>query len=102
MIILQKLQHMQLQADLEHFKASAVKSAHEIEYRMKETRNKVKGQMISQVRELEEENESLKQKLEELQERCTIQVRGDHNSHGGASLPWDDGAIHFVMWASAS
>ncbi|GMH42405.1 hypothetical protein BSKO_10324 [Bryopsis sp. KO-2023] len=73
-VILQKLQHQKLQERLDHFKETAVRSAHEMAYRMRETTNKVKAQMIAQVRELEHENEALKLKLEEAQEKCTMQV----------------------------
>ena len=73
-VILQKLQHQELQERLDHFKVTAVRSAHEMAYRMRETTNKVKAQMIAQVRELEHENEALKLKLEDAQEKCTMQV----------------------------
>lgn len=60
---------------LNNYKTSSVRSANEMAFRMKETTNKVRSQMMDRVREVEKEQALLKKQMTEVEEKAQTKVR---------------------------
>eukprot|EP00210_Caulerpa_lentillifera_P005854 g5598.t1 len=73
-VVLPITQHRKLLETLNSYRTSSVRSANEMAFRMKETTNKVRSQMMDRVREVENEQTLLKKQMADVEEKAQAKV----------------------------
>ena len=73
-VVLQSDHYREVMETLSRIKATSARSANELAYQMQETTNKVRSQMLAQIRIMERDQAILRQQMTDIEERAETKV----------------------------